>query len=91
MKQSRTYIYRGGFPLAGILVLPVLLLLLTSVAVALVVGGVVGSILLPLFFGRNRGGTPADDERTITLEREDYRSVSAPAELPPSDRDHAMR
>ena len=90
MNQSRTYIYRGGFPLAGLLVLPALLLLLTSVAAVLLVGGIVGSILLPLFFGRSRGGGGGDDGRTITLERNDYRAVSTPSELPPSDRDHAV-
>jgi hypothetical protein len=81
MQQQRVYVYRGGFPLAGVLLLPVLVFLLSSLFAAVVAGGLIGSAVLPLVFGRRRRADAADDGRTITLDRDQYRVVE-PEVLP---------
>ena len=85
MKQSRSYVFRGPLPLGVLLVLPALFFLFASLAVVLVIGGIAGSLALRLLFGRPRQSAEADGEGVITLERDQYRVVASPAELPARD------
>jgi len=81
--SRRVYVYRGTLPPAlGLLVLAPLALVFLSAAAALLAGGTVAALVLPLFFrGKRLRRTESD---AITLEPDQYARVeSAPKELPP--------
>jgi hypothetical protein len=78
-KRSDTiYLYRGVLPgWLGLLLLAPLLLVVFSLVLALLAGGTVAALLLPLFLRRRFGRAAPPDQRTIELDESQYTRIES--------------